>query len=156
MGSVTDPGAAILLLVNWLGNVIMPIMAGLFLAIGVYKYSKGESIERTVAGCMVAVSISGLTRLAEYFVATAPATTAGGDTYSNALLNVTNWVANVILPVYAGIEVVRGGVSFEELSSIRTDLKPVKHFATAFMCLSCSAILRLIEYFVAQGKAIGS
>ena len=91
-------------------------MAGLFLAIGVYKYSKGESIERTVAGCMVAVSISGLTRLAEYFVATAPATTAGGDTYSNTLLNVTNWVANVILPVYAGIEVVRGGVSFEELS----------------------------------------
>ncbi len=156
MSSVTDPAAAILLLVNWLGNVIMPILAGLFLAAGVYKYSKGESIERTVSGCLVAVSISGLTRLAEYFVANAPTTTAGGDTYSNTLLNVTNWVANVILPVYAGIEVVRAGCSFEELTTLKTDLKPVKHFSTAIMCLSVSAILRLIEYFVAQGTAIGS
>jgi hypothetical protein len=102
----------------------------------------------------VAISISGLTRLAEYFVVTSPSVTAGGDTYSNALLNVTNWVANVILPVYAGVEVVRAGMSFEELTTLKTDLKPVKHFMTAVMCLSVSATLRLLEYFVAQGQAI--
>ena len=46
MSSVTDPAQAILLMVNWLGLIMMPIMAGLFLAVGVYKYSKGESMER--------------------------------------------------------------------------------------------------------------
>lgn len=154
MSNALDPAQAILAMVNWLGLTMMPILAGLFLAVGVYKYSKGESIERAVIGVLVAISISGLTRLAEYFVVTSPSVTAGGDTYSNALLNVTNWVANVILPVYAGVEVVRAGMSFEELTTLKTDLKPVKHFMAAVMCLSVSATLRLLEYFVAQGQAI--
>ena len=62
----------------------------------------------------------------------------------------------MILPVYAAIEVVRAGISFEDLTSMRTDLRPVKHFATAVMCCAVSAILRLIEYWVANGQQIGS
>ena len=143
MSSATDPAQAILAMVNWLGLIVMPVMAALFLAIGVYKYSKGESMERCVIGVMVAISISGITRLAEYFVATSAGNSVVTDTYSNALLNLTNWVANVILPVYAAIEVVRAGISFEDLTTMRTDLRPVKHFATAVMCCAVSAIMRL-------------
>ena len=51
---------------------------------------------------------------------------------------------------------VRAGISFEELTSMRTDLRPVKHFATAVMCCAVSAIMRLIEYLVAKGRQIGS
>ena len=107
MSSATDPAQAILAMVNWLGLIVMPIMAALFLAVGVYKYSKGESMERCVIGVLVAISISGITRLAEFFVATSAGNSVASDTYSNALLNLTNWVANVILPVYAAFEVVR-------------------------------------------------
>jgi hypothetical protein len=64
MSSATDPAQAILAMVNWLGLIVMPVMAALFLAIGVYRYSKGESMERSVIGVMVAISISGITRLA--------------------------------------------------------------------------------------------
>ena len=156
MSSATDPAQAILAMVNWIGLIVMPVMAALFLAIGVYRYSKGESMERCVIGVMVAISISGITRLAEYFVATSAGHSVVTDTYSNALLNLTNWVANVILPVYAAIEVVRAGISFEDLTSMRTDLRPVKHFATAVMCCAVSAIMRLIEYWVANGQQIGS
>src|ERR1039458_3137810 len=156
MSSATDPAQAILAMVNWLGLIVMPIMAALFLAVGVYKYSKGESMERCVIGVMVAISISGITRLAEYFVATSAGNSVVTDTYSNALLNLTNWVANVILPVYAAIEVVRAGISFEDLSTMRTDLRPVKHFATAMMCCAVSAIMGLIEYRDAQGQQVGS
>ena len=156
MSSATDPAQAILAMVNWLGLIVMPVMAALFLAVGVYKYSKGESMERSVIGVMVAISISGITRLAEYFVATSAGNSVVTDTYSNTLLNLTNWVANVILPVYAAIEVVRAGISFEDLTSMRTDLRPVKHFATAVMCCAVSAIMRLIEYWVANGQQIGS
>jgi hypothetical protein len=88
-------------------------------------------------------------------VATSAGNSAVNDTYSNALLNLTNWVANVILPVYAAIEVVRAGISFEDLATMRTDLRPAKHFATAVMCCAVSAIMRLIEYWVANGQQIG-
>ena len=70
MSSATDPAAGNPGDGQLAWHVVMPIMAALFLAVGVYKYSKGESMERCVIGVMVAVSISGITRLAEYFVAT--------------------------------------------------------------------------------------
>ena len=153
------PDAGLMNLANWLGNIMMPIYGALVLATGVYKYSKGESIERCFIGVMVCISISALNALAQYFVTNNPSVnigTSSADTYANTFLNIANWVGNVILPVYAGIEVVRGGMATLETSAMKTDLKPMKHFMSAVMCLSISAIMRLIEYFVAKGQAVGS
>jgi hypothetical protein len=154
------PDAGMMNLANWLGNVIMPIFGALVLAFGILKHSKGESIERCFTGVMVCISISALNALAQYFVthnaSVNVGSTTAADTYANTLLNIANWVGNVILPVYAGIEVVRGGIAFVELSPMRTDLNPAKHFMTAGMCVSVSAIMRLLEYFVAKGQAVGS
>jgi hypothetical protein len=154
--TTTDLANSLLNLVNWLGLVVMPIFGALMLAAGIYKYSKGESMERCVAGVGAAISISAIAALASTFMTSQANVAAASDSYSNALLNITNWVGNVILPTYAAFEVVRAAISFEDMTSMRTDLRPVKHFMTALMCCSVSAIMRLIEYFVAQGQQIGA
>jgi hypothetical protein len=62
MGSF-QPG--LLNLANWMGNVMLPIGAGLILACGIYQFSKGQELERYVLGAMAALLGSGLLRLAE-------------------------------------------------------------------------------------------
>ena len=37
-------------LTNWLGNVIMPTLAGLFFAAAIYRFSKGASSTRICRG----------------------------------------------------------------------------------------------------------
>jgi hypothetical protein len=43
-----QPG--LLNLANWVGNVVLPIGAGLILACGIYQFSKGQELERYVYG----------------------------------------------------------------------------------------------------------
>lgn len=157
MGTATDIAPGLLNLVDWIGLIAMPILGALMLALGIYKHSKGESMERCVAGVGVAISISAITRLAEWFMSgTQVGAGVTGDAYSGALLNIANWVGNVILPTYAAVEVVRAGITFEEMAQFRTDLRPVKHLLTAFMCCSVSGLMRLIEYWVTNGQMIGA
>ena len=96
-----QPG--LLNLANWVGNVVLPISAGLILAGGIYQFSKGQELERYVYGALGALMGSGLLRLAE--VISQQATDA--DQYMVMLLTLTNFVGNVLLPFYAAIEIVR-------------------------------------------------
>jgi hypothetical protein len=138
-------------LANWFGNVMLPIGAGLILAIGIYQFSKGRELERYVYGALAALMGSGLLRLAE---AIAQQNT-GADQYMTVLLTVTNYVGNVLLPLYATLEIVRlvlgvGGV-FERLA-IGDDW--LRHLVAAMGALMVSAILRLLEYWVAHANPI--
>jgi energy-converting hydrogenase Eha subunit B len=56
---------SLLNLTNWVGNAVMPIVAVLILAMGIYKYSRGCHIDPYIGGTMAALSVSGLLRLAE-------------------------------------------------------------------------------------------
>jgi hypothetical protein len=97
---------------------------------------------------MAALSVSGLLRLAEVFARQG----SGNTQYWAALLSLANWVGNVILPVYGGIEIARavlgiGGV-FERLN-IGDDW--IRHFIAGGSCLCVSGLLRLMEHFIATG-----
>ncbi len=133
---------------NWVGNGVMPLLAGLMIALGIYKFSRGGDFERYIWGAMGALSVSGLLRLAEVF---ARQGSGSGQTFA-ALLALTDWVCNVILPVYAGIEVVRAVLGVSGVG-IRLNIGDdwLRHAVAAFAALSCSGLLRLLEHFVATG-----
>ena len=42
-------------LTNWVGNAVMPVLAALILALGVYKYSRGYHIDPYIGGTMAAL-----------------------------------------------------------------------------------------------------
>jgi hypothetical protein len=135
-------------LTNWVGNAVMPIIAALILAVGIYKYSRGYHIDPYIGGTMAALCVSGLLRLAEVFAGQGSGTTQ----YWAALLSLANWVGNVILPVYGGIEIARavlgvGGV-FERLN-IGDDW--IRHFIAGGACLCVSGLMRLMEHFISAG-----
>ena len=49
----------ILHLTNWLGNVIMPTMAGLLFAVAIVRYSKGYPWNYSMWAAVAALSVSG-------------------------------------------------------------------------------------------------
>lgn len=142
--------AGMLGLTNWVGNAVMPILAVLILALGIFKYSRGYHIEPYIAGTMSALSVSGLLRLAEVFASHGSGTTQ----YWAAILCLADWVGNVILPVYGGIEIARAvlglGGFFERLY-IGDDW--IRHFVAGGACLCVSGLMRLMEHFIAAGTA---
>jgi len=133
---------------NWVGNGVMPVLAALILALGIYKYSRGYQIDPYVAGTMAALCVSGLLRLAEVFAQQG----SGAAQYWTSLLSLANWIGNVILPVYAGIEIARavlGVGGFFERLNIGDDW--IRHFIAAGMCVGMSGLLRLFEFFIKSG-----
>ena len=84
---------------------------------------------------------------------TAPATgqAVQGQTAAQpegAFLNAVNWVCNVICPVGAGIAVVATVLQW------RSGRSWLPSALTAGGLICVSGILRLIEYFIAQGQAV--
>ena len=139
----------VLNLTNWVGNGVMPLLAALMIAMSIYRFSRGGDFERYVWGALGSLSVSGLLRLAEVFARQG----SGSNQMFAALLALADWVCNVILPVYAGLEVVRailgvGGVGSR--LSIGDDW--IRHVVAAFAALCCSGLLRLFEHFVAAGR----
>jgi hypothetical protein len=135
-------------LTNWIGNAVMPILAALILARGIYKYSRGYHVDPYISGAMAALSISGLLRLAEVFANQA----SGANQYWSGILSLTNWVGNVILPVYGGLEIVQavlGVGGFFERLNIGDDW--IRHFIAGGACLCVSGLMRLMEHFIAAG-----
>jgi len=57
----------ILNLTNWTGNVILPTLAGLFFAIAILRFSRGESSTHAMYGGFLFLMVSGLLRAMETF-----------------------------------------------------------------------------------------
>ena len=49
-------------LTNWMGNVIMPTVAGLFFALAIIRYAKGYSHQYIVWAGFLCLMVSGLVR----------------------------------------------------------------------------------------------
>src|SRR5260370_10851155 len=139
----------ILHLANWAGNVILPTIAGLFIVAAILEFSKGREFSHALYGAFACLMVSGLTRAMEAF-ATQRAWN-DPDQYWVAILTLVNWVCNVILPVYAGLQVAAGATSFGMEHHFHPASKWMRHFATAGFCLMLSGLLRLGEFFVTQG-----
>jgi hypothetical protein len=93
--------------------------------------------------------VSGFVRLAEYF----SQQQAGADQFYMALLSMTNWLANVIMPMYAGINLVRAGlsVSHDAFEFTTVGGNTARHVIVAIACVGVSMGLRLMEWFVTSG-----
>jgi hypothetical protein len=126
----------VLNLVNWLGNVIMPTLAGLFIILAILEFSKGREVSHRTYGALACLLVSGLTRMFEAFAG--QRAWNDPDLYWVALTTLINWVGNVILPVYAAAQVAAGALRIGMFSSIHPASGALRHFATAALCLLVS------------------
>ena len=139
----------ILNLANWLGNVIMPTLAAVFLITAILQFSKGQEFAHSIYGALACLTVSGLSRAFETFASQAASNNP--DLYWLSIVALINWVSNVILPVYAGAQVAAMALKLGVSSLVHPTSGWLRHLLAAGACLTVSGILRLAEYFVAQG-----
>ena len=144
---------AVVNLASWSGNVMMQTMAGAFFAGAVYSYSKGGQFEQLLYGGFASLMCSGMLRALEGFVQNAGSTSADG--YWTAVMNLVNWVANVILPIFALTQLAAmamhmGGV----VSEIYPGSTWIRKFIAAMGALMVSGIVRFAESMVTQAHGI--
>jgi hypothetical protein len=142
-------GNGILNLTNWLGNVIMPTMAGLLFAVAIIRFAKGYPWSYSMWAAVTALCVSGLLRAMETF--SSQLAWNDPDLVWNTLLNLVNWIGNVFLPIYAVGQVVLGAVEYAGVSKLMPGSAWLRHFTAAGLCLLASGVLRLAEFFVTQG-----
>src|SRR5579863_2992284 len=134
----------ILNLTNWLGNVIMPTIAGLFAAGAVYRFGKAQPHTHLAHAAFAALMCSGLLRALEAFAQQAGANDP--DRYWLSILALTNWTGNVLLPLYGTMQVVLAVTHFSGLLERMTIGEAwVRNFAAAAMSFMLSGLLRLGE-----------
>jgi hypothetical protein len=135
---------------NWFGNVILPTLAGLFFVVAVLRFSRNSSHQHPMyagfAALMVSGLLRGIERLSQQRAWNDP------DTVWITLLGLVNWSANVFLPLYGVLQIVIaimhfGGMGFR----IYPGAPWARHVLAAMACFGLSGLLRLAEFFVAQG-----
>jgi hypothetical protein len=139
----------ILNLTNWAGNVILPTLAGLFFAIAVLKFARSEPSAVSMYGGFLCLMASGLLRAMETFAS--QRAWNDPDVYWISLVSLVDWICNVLMPVYAGLQVTAGALRMGIVSRIHPTEGWMKHFVAAGLCLLLSGLLRLAEFFVAHG-----
>lgn len=139
-------------LTNWIANVIMPTIAGLFAAAAIHRFSKAHPYAHLAYSAFAALMCSGLLRALEVFASQAGANDP--DRYWIAILTLTNWVGNVMLPLYGTLQVVLAVVHFAGLLERMTIGEAwIRNMASAIMCFLLSGILRLGESWIQNGTA---
>jgi len=141
----------ILNLANWVGNVIMPTLAAVFIIAAIIEFSKGREFSHSMYGALACLMVSGLTRAFETFASQRAWNSP--DVYWMALVTMINWVGNVILPVYAAAQVAIGALRIGMFSFVHPTSSWLRNFLAAGLCLMGSGLLRLAEFFVAHGTA---
>ena len=66
--TAAQPEGAFLNLVNWVGNVIAPVGAGLCVVMAIVSYTHGRGVARWAVAAAGLLLVSGLTRLIEFWV----------------------------------------------------------------------------------------
>jgi hypothetical protein len=137
-------------LTNWTANVILPTLAGLFFVISVLRFSRQAPFQYSLYAGFTALMASGLLRGIERF--TAQRAWNDPDAVWVTLLGLVNWSANVFLPLYGVLQVVLGIMHYGGMGfRIYPGAPWARHILAAMACFGLSGILRLAEYFVAQG-----
>ena len=144
---------AVVNLASWAGNVMMPTMAGAFFAGAVYRYSKNGQFEQLLYGGFASLMCSGMLRALEGFVQNAGPTSADG--YWMAVMNLVNWIANVILPVFALTQLAAMGM---HMGGVVSEIYPgstwIRKFIAAMGALMVSGMVRFAESMVTHAHGI--
>lgn len=139
-------------LTNWAGNVIMPTLAGLFIAGAIYKFSKAQPYSHLSWAGFAALMCSGLLRVLEAFAQQAGPNDP--DRYWISILTLVNWVGNVLLPLYGAMQVAIMVAHFAGvLERMNIGEAWVRNLVTAMACFSVSGLLRLGEFWIQNGTA---
>jgi hypothetical protein len=132
---------------------MMPTTAGLFFAGAVYRYSKGGQFEQLLYGGFASLMCSGMLRSMEGFVQHAGATSA--DVFWMATTSLVNWVANVILPVFALTQLAAMAL---HMGGVVAEIYPgstwIRKFIAAIAALMVSGMMRLAESMVTHAHGI--
>ena len=140
-------------LTEWLGYLILPTLAGFCIVMAIYNYKEGQNGERNMVAAILCLMGPACALLVSAWVTKgAPSTAPGADGYSGALMNALNWVGNVLMPLLAAYNVVRG-VLQPEMKHFQSVHDRLHYFIVAFGCLSVSGILRLLEHFVTNRES---
>jgi hypothetical protein len=74
------------------------------------------------------------------------------DLYWTSLKNLVNWVCNVMMPLYGGLQIVIGVVHFAGIGHrVYQGASWMRHFVAAAGCFMLSGVVRLGEWFIQQG-----
>ena len=142
----------ILNLTNWVANVIMPTLAGLFIAGAIYRFSKAQAHAHLSYAGFAALMCSGFLRLLETFAQQSAA--SDPDRYWMSILTLVDWVGNVILPLYGVTQVVMMVLHFAGLLERMTIGEAwSRNAVSALACFSLSGLLRLAEFWIQNGTA---
>jgi len=139
----------ILNLTNWAGNVILPTLAGLFFAIAVSRFARSESSAAAMYGGLLCLMASGLLRAMETFAS--QRAWNDPDVYWMSLVSLVDWICNVLMPIYAGLQVAAGALRMGIVTRIHPTEGWMRHFVAAGLCLLLSGLVRLAEFFVLKG-----
>jgi hypothetical protein len=142
----------ILNLTNWAVNVIMPTIAGLFLAAAIYRFSKAQPHAHLGYAGFAALMCSGFVRLLETFAQQSGANSV--DRYWISILTLVDWVGNVMLPLYGVIQVVMLVLHFAGvLERANIGEAWARNAVSALASFGLSGILRLAEFWIQNGTA---
>jgi hypothetical protein len=141
----------ILNLTNWAGNVILPTLAALFFAIAVLRFARSGSYAAAMYGAFLCLMASGLLRTMETFAS--QRAWNDPDVYWMSLVSLVDWICNVLMPVYAGLQVAAGALRMGIVTRVHPTEGWLRHFVVAGLCLLLSGLVRLAEFFVAHGTA---
>ena len=145
--------SGLLNLTNWTANVIMPTLAGLFFAAGVYRFSKGHSHAHFGYAGFASLMCSGLLRALETFAQQAGA--HDPDRYWLSVLSLINWVGNVLLPLYGALHVA---VMIAHFAGVLHRLTVgdgwLRNLLSAMACFGLSGVLRLTEFWINNAAGV--
>src|SRR4029450_9457522 len=139
-------------LTNYLGNVIMPTLAGLLFVVAIIRYSKGYPWNYSMWGAVASLMVSGLLQALETF--SSQLAWNDPDLVWNTLLNLVNWVGNLLFPVSAGGQVVLAAATYVNIGHFMPGSAWLRHLTSAGLCLMASGVLRLAEFFVTNATGL--
>ncbi len=139
----------ILNLTNWAGNAILPTLAGLFFAIAILRFARSEGYACPMYGGLLCLMASGLLRAMETFAS--QRAWNDPDVYWISLVSLVDWICNVLMPIYAGLQVTAGALRMGIVTRIHPTEGWMRHFVAAGLCLLLSGLVRMAEFFVLKG-----
>ena len=139
-------------LTSWLGNVIMPTLAGLFAAAAIFNFTKNRHYQHLIYATLASLMCSGLLRVLESF--SNQAAWDNPDRYWISILTLVNWVGNVLLPLYGVLQVVLAVTHYAGLLERMTVGEAwVRNLIAAMCSFGLSGLLRLGEFWIQKGTA---
>jgi hypothetical protein len=142
----------ILNLTNWLGNVILPTLSGLFFAIAIIRFVGAGQHQRWIYGGFLCLMVSGIVRALEGF--SSQQAFNDPDLYWMSLENLVNWICNVMMPLYGGLQIIVGVAQFAGIGHrMYHGGSWMRHWMAAAGCFMLSGVVRLAEWWIEQGAA---